>query len=137
MLHAALQIVGFAGYGSYLTALSYPIYLQLGGAPKGQPGYDAGMLVLPSARAYSMHVLVRLLCVCAWPQYQQQQAVLVLAGWVRTLPTRMSCAQCLAGQQQRLCLVSEAEQPVMLLCAGALAPTICANELQMLPAQKL
>lgn len=40
----AVKIVGFAGYGSYLTALSYPIYLQLGGAPKGQPRYDAGVL---------------------------------------------------------------------------------------------
>jgi hypothetical protein len=44
LLYFVPKIVGFAGYGSYLTALSYPIYLLLGGAPKGQPGYDAGVL---------------------------------------------------------------------------------------------
>lgn len=42
MSTACYKIVGFAGYGSYLTALSYPVYLQLGGVPKGQPGYDPG-----------------------------------------------------------------------------------------------
>lgn len=132
--HAALQIVGFAGYGSYLTALSYPVYLQLGGAPKGQPGYDAGMLVLRSARACMCWV--QHLFACAGQQHQQQQAMLVLAGWVRTLPACMSCAQCPAEQRHELCLVSEEAQP-LTSCCTLWSQTIRANELQMLPAQKL
>lgn len=58
---SAAQIVGFAGYGSYLTALSYPIYLQLGGVPKGQPGYQAGRWGVVSLQRWC-GVLPTLLC---------------------------------------------------------------------------
>lgn len=52
----AAQIVGFAGYSSYLTALSYAVYLQLGGVPAGQPGYDAG--ALPALVLHRFHAFV-------------------------------------------------------------------------------
>jgi hypothetical protein len=59
---AAAQIVGFAGYSSYLTALSYAVYLLLGGVPAGQSGYDAGALpgtLFVFAACVHKHVYVR------------------------------------------------------------------------------
>lgn len=40
MHHCSYNIAGYAGFGSYLLAMSYQAYLNTGGAPKGEPGYD-------------------------------------------------------------------------------------------------
>lgn len=43
MTSACYNLAGYAGFGSYLLAMSYQVYLNLGGVPKGQPGYQAGV----------------------------------------------------------------------------------------------
>lgn len=118
----AAQIVGFAGYSSYLTALSYAVYLQLGGVPAGQPGYDAGALPAGSqlthvcARGGPLHSAANLsgavLLLCACPGRR------VLEACVRGGPVQ-SVWQSARGS---VVVCTEAYARAASCCAGVLPP---------------
>lgn len=42
MTSACYSLAGYSGFGSYLLAMGYQAYLNLGGVPKGQPGFQEG-----------------------------------------------------------------------------------------------
>jgi hypothetical protein len=42
MTSACYSLAGYSGFGSYLLAMGYQAYLNVGGVPKDQPGYEAG-----------------------------------------------------------------------------------------------
>lgn len=42
MTSACYNLAGYAGFGSYLLAMSYQVYLNLGGIPRDQPGFQEG-----------------------------------------------------------------------------------------------
>jgi uncharacterized oligopeptide transporter (OPT) family protein len=42
MTSACYSLAGYSGFGSYLLAMGYQAYLNVGGVPKEQPGYEAG-----------------------------------------------------------------------------------------------
>lgn len=39
--------MGAGGFGSYITGMGYQAYLNLGGAPRGSPGFDASAVYDP------------------------------------------------------------------------------------------
>jgi hypothetical protein len=42
MTSACYSLAGYSGFGSYLLAMGYQAYLNVGGVPRGEPGYAAG-----------------------------------------------------------------------------------------------
>jgi hypothetical protein len=42
MTSACYSLAGYSGFGSYLLAMGYQAYLNVGGVPHGQPGFQAG-----------------------------------------------------------------------------------------------
>jgi hypothetical protein len=42
MTSACYSLAGYSGFGSYLLAMGYQAYLNVGGVPQGQPDYQAG-----------------------------------------------------------------------------------------------
>ena len=70
--------MGAGGFGSYLTGMGYQAYLNLGGAPKGTPGFDPSAvfdpvpsntmpyLLLTTVLGAFMLTQLRKLMICDW-----------------------------------------------------------------------
>ncbi|KAF6265154.1 putative metal-nicotianamine transporter YSL6-like protein [Scenedesmus sp. NREL 46B-D3] len=58
MASACYSLAGYSGFGSYLLAMGYQAYLNVGGAPQGQPGYEADAVIDPTPQRVWPYLLL-------------------------------------------------------------------------------